>query len=252
MRILVTNDDGIQALGLSTLVKTLAKKHDVYVVAPYRQQSAKSHAITVNQPLMVHRLNLYPEAKMSIAVEGTPVDCVKIAVERLMDLPPDVVLSGINDGPNLGNDVLYSGTVAAAVEGSFYNIPSIALSLCGRREKGYGFGADYILNHLEQMLEIDLPLHTALNVNFPVLPAEEIKGTKVTILGLRLYDNTFEHRLTPHGDEYYWLAGEPKDLDQPDESDIHAVADGYVSVTPVRFDFNNHDALRAVKAGFEG
>lgn len=238
MRILLTNDDGIYAKGLRTLIERLSGDHDVYVIAPSVEQSAKSHSITMHHPIMVKSVDLYENVKAAYAIGGTPADCVKIAIEELLDFKPDLVISGINDGPNLGNDIIYSGTVAAAVEGSFYDVNSVAVSLSGRSNTEFRVAADFIADNLEAFAKMNLPLDTAINVNVPCLPAEEIKGTKVTSVGIRKYANTFDHRHTPRGEAYYWLAGQPLEADQNGDSDIKAVKEGYISVTPIRFDFS--------------
>jgi len=238
MKVLLTNDDGIYAKGLRTLIERLSQDHEIYVVAPAHEQSAKSHSITMHHPIMVSEIDLYDSVKVAYAIGGTPADCVKIAIEELLDITPDIVISGINDGPNLGNDIIYSGTVAAAVEGSFYEINSIAVSLAGRRNDSFGAAADFVAEHLEGFASMKLPVDTAININVPQLSSEEIKGTKVTSVGIRKYANTFEHRHTPRGEAYYWLAGEPMEAEQNGDSDIKAVREGYVSVTPIRFDFS--------------
>ena len=237
MRVLLTNDDGIYAKGLRTLIERLSKEHDVYVVAPSVEQSAKSHSITMHHPIMVKEVDLYGSVQAAYAIGGTPADCVKIAIEELLELKPDIVISGINDGPNLGNDIIYSGTVAAAVEGSFYGVNSVAVSLCGRNNMDFDVAAEFIAENIKSFAKLDVPVDTAINVNVPNMPANEIKGAKVTSIGTRKYANTFDHRHTPRGEVYYWLAGEPMEAEQNTDSDIKAVKEGYVSVTPIRFDF---------------
>lgn len=244
MRVLLTNDDGIYAKGLRTMIERLSVEHDVYVVAPSVEQSAKSHSITMHHPIMVKDVDLYENVVAAYAIGGTPADCVKIAVEELLEERPDIVISGINDGPNLGNDIIYSGTVAAAVEGSFYDVNSVAVSLCGRKNDDFMAAADFIAEHIERFAQMKLPADTAINVNVPRVPKEEIKGVKITSVGVRKYDNTFDHRHTPRGEVYYWLAGEPLQAEQGENADIDAVAKGYISVTPIRFDFS-FEALNA-------
>ncbi len=238
MRVLLTNDDGIYAKGLRTLIERLSTNHEVYVVAPSVEQSAKSHSITMHHPIMVNEIDLYSDVKAAYAIGGTPADCVKIAIEELLTEKPDIVISGINDGPNLGNDIIYSGTVAAAIEGSFYDVNSVAVSLSGRRNTNFEVAAEFITNNIEAFSKMELPIDTAINVNVPNCSEEEIKGTKVTSVGVRKYANTFDHRHTPRGEVYYWLAGEPMEAQQNGDSDIKAVRDGYISVTPIRFDFS--------------
>ncbi len=223
MRILLTNDDGIYAKGLRTLIERLCKEHELYVIAPSVEQSAKSHSITMHHPIMVKAVDLYENVAAAYAIGGTPADCVKIAIEELLDVKPDIVVSGINDGPNLGNDIIYSGTVAAAVEGSFYDVNSVAVSLSGRNNTDFTAAADFIADNLQAFSEMDLPVDTAINVNVPCIPAEDIKGTKVTSVGTRKYANTFDHRHTPRGEAYYWLAGQPLEAQQNGDSDIKAI-----------------------------
>ncbi len=238
MKILLTNDDGIYAKGLRTMIERLSNDHEVYVVAPSVEQSAKSHSITMHHPIMVKDVDLYENVKAAYAIGGTPADCVKVALEELIGELPDLVISGINDGPNLGNDIIYSGTVAAAIEGSFYDVNSVAVSLCGRRNSDFTAAADFIADHVESFAAMKLPVDTAINVNVPRLPKEEIKGVKVTSVGIRKYGNTFDHRHTPRGEVYFWLAGEPLQAEQTENADIEAVTNGYISVTPIRFDFS--------------
>jgi 5'-nucleotidase len=243
LKILLTNDDGFHADGLQTLYRELAKLHEVTVVAPDRERSAVGHGITMHQPLRVTPLS-GAEHRKAWMVDGTPADCVKIALETLSDgQPPDLILSGINRGPNLGGDVLYSGTVSAALEGSIYQIPSIALSLSGFSEHmGFEKAALFTFRNLERLFP--LSKESVLNINFPSLrEAEEYQGVKFTRLGRRVYRNVFEERRDPRGRIYYWMGGELLNCDQETDSDITAVEEGFVSITPLHSDLTDYAAL---------
>jgi 5'-nucleotidase len=243
LRILLTNDDGFHADGLQTLYRGLVKLHEVAVVAPDRERSAVGHGITMHQPLRVTPLS-GAERHQEWMVDGTPADCVKIALETLSDgQSPDLILSGINRGPNLGGDVLYSGTVSAALEGSIYQIPSIALSLAGVPDRnGFEKAALFTVRNLERLFA--LAKGAVLNINFPSLPVgDEYKGVKFTRLGRRVYQNVFEERRDPRGRIYYWMGGELLNCDQETDSDIMAVEEEYVSITPLHSDLTDYASL---------
>lgn len=251
MRILVSNDDGIHARGIQTLAATLATKHSVTVVAPDRERSAMGHALTLHKPLRVDEIPpehlLGSKVHKAFAVTGTPSDCVKIGLHTLMDDdPPDLIVSGINHGPNLGADVLYSGTVSAALEGALNNIPSVAVSLFNGHEKEANFqpGADFILDFIEDVHRTTLPPKTLINVNIPPVSREEFNGVRVTKLSTGVYQDVYEKRVDPRGYTYYWLAGELlKVEDETEETDVVAIRNQMVTLTPVRFDMTHHDWL---------
>lgn len=249
MRILLTNDDGIFAPGIITLYKELGTMAEVKVVAPDRERSATSHAITVHKPLRVEEVELNGEGK-GWAVTGTPSDCVKLALKALLTEEPDLVVSGINQGPNLGTDVLYSGTVSAAIEGILHGIPSLAVSLATFEENpSFATAARVTRNIVTQMNNRQLPPRTLLNINIPSVPYHKLKGIKVTRLGFREYENIFEARRDPRGKLYYWLGGEVVDRDEDmEELDTGAVKQCYVSVTPIHFDLTNYGLLKEVEA----
>jgi 5'-nucleotidase len=241
--VLLTNDDGFHADGLQTLYRELVKLHEVAVVAPDRERSAVGHGITMHQPLRVTPLS-GAEHHKKWTVDGTPADCVKIALETLSDgQPPDLILSGINRGSNLGGDVLYSGTVSAALEGSIYQVPSIALSLAGIPDhNGFEKAAVFTVRNLERLFA--LAQDAVLNINFPSLPeANEYQGVKFTRLGRRVYRNVFEERKDPRGRIYYWMGGELLNCDQEMDSDILAVEEEFVSITPLHSDLTDYTSL---------
>ncbi|HEU4965829.1 MAG TPA: 5'/3'-nucleotidase SurE [Bacilli bacterium] len=247
MRILISNDDGVSAEGIRELAHGMKALGDIYVVAPDRQRSAAGHGITLHKPLYVEEVDLGSGIR-AYGVSGTPADCVKIGVNEIMkDTPPDLILSGINQGSNLGNDVMYSGTVSAAIEGAIQGYPSIAVSQCGYKNLDYGPAAAFTVKLVQEVLKQGLLPDTILNVNVPELPANEIKGHKITSLGTRRYHQIYEKRLSPRGTPYYWLAGGLQDLPNEAHTDIEATKDGYISVSPVHFDFTNHDLIDTIK-----
>lgn len=243
MRILVTNDDGIHAAGIAALAKELTEIGEVMVAAPDTEKSATSQAITVHQPIRVDRY-CGAQPLQGWRIGGTPTDCVKIAVEALMEEPPDIVVSGINHGPNLGTDVLYSGTVSAAIEGALHGIPAIAVSLdAWQEEYDFTVAAQYARKVVERVSREPIPAHTLLNINVPNLAAQEIKGIAVTRLGVRQYENVFEQRQDPRGRHYYWMGGKVAHTENAPDSDIVAVQQGYVSITPIQLDLTD-ESLR--------
>ncbi|NMB38406.1 MAG: 5'/3'-nucleotidase SurE [Firmicutes bacterium] len=252
MRFLVTNDDGIYAPGIRALAETLTKYGEVVVVAPNQERSGVGHAITVNRPLRINKAALFPFIKESYIVDGTPADCIKIAIEAL-NVDVDIIVSGINIGANLGTDVFYSGTVSAAIEGIFQGIPSIAVSLCTNPYDTDIFldTATYYLTHLLFELETPLPKHGLLNVNIPGIPQEQVRGIKATKLGFRKFENEFEQRLDPRGKPYYWMKGIPLKPVFDKDDDHLAVEHNYVSVTPIKFDLTDYELLKKLKKDFE-
>jgi 5'-nucleotidase len=254
MRLLLTNDDGIYAHGLQTLARILAPHHHVTVVAPDRERSATGHALTLHIPLRVEPKDLGLGEAAAYAVSGTPSDCVKLALHALMQpenelAPPDMVISGINHGPNLGHDVVYSGTVSAALEGALMGVPSVAVSLANGydRQADFAPGAEFILDYLPHISPatsgVLFPRNTILNINLPAASKASMypdvpQGVRMTRLGTRIYSDTYEKRFDPRQHVYYWLAGEvieTPNLDEPD-ADIVALRQHLVSVTPVRLD----------------
>lgn len=245
IKILITNDDGIHAEGLLALKSAMEVLGDVYVVAPDRQRSACGHSITLSRPLRLNRARLH-DGSHGFACDGTPSDCVSLG---LMDVVPgqaDLVVSGINHGPNLGWDLTYSGTVSAAMEAAIMGIPAIAISIASHVEKiDYTFAAKFAAYLGGKMLESPLPPDMLLNVNVPHLPEEEIKGIEVTCQGKRRYVGSVEKRTDPMGRAYYWLGGEVVD-ELENGTDVNAIAQNKVSVTPVHLDLTGYPALKGL------
>ncbi|MEW6723569.1 MAG: 5'/3'-nucleotidase SurE [Bacillota bacterium] len=247
MRILLANDDGIHADGLAALRRELLLAgHTLTVVAPDRERSATGHAITIHHPLRVEAVEFSEPAGVGLSVSGTPADCVKLAIKSLMEIPPDLVVSGINRGPNLGTDLFYSGTVSAAIEGVILGFPAIAVSLCAFENTDFAFAARFARQAAEALMAADFPRNTLLNINVPALPEEEVAGWAVTRLGTRNYQNRFQQRVDPRGRTYYWLAGELLDEEDLPDTDVQAIRDNLVSVTPVHLDLTKHDLLEKV------
>lgn len=247
MKILVTNDDGIFAEGIYKLASALNSIHNVYVVAPDRQRSATGHAITMHHPLRVKKVKFFDTDIKAWSVDGTPSDCVKLGIEALLKEAPDIVISGINDGPNLGTDVLYSGTVSAAIEGAIQGVQSVAVSMVGFEKLNYDTAASFSSIIVDKLIRTKLPKDTLLNVNVPNLLKDEIKGIRVTTLGTRKYDNSFIRREDPRGQEYYWLGGKVIEEVQDTRSDINAINDQYISVTPIHYDLTKFDLIEKIE-----
>jgi 5'-nucleotidase len=246
VRILLSNDDGIDSPGLVALAKAVSALGDVWVVAPDREQSATSHAISLDRPL--RGIEVHPQW---VAVNGTPTDCVYLAVNHLLGERPHLVLSGINKGPNLGDDVHYSGTVAAALEAALLGIPAAAISLCGRSPFEFAQAAAITRKIVERMLEDDLASGTLLNVNIPQ-GAGPWTPVRVTRLGKRRYGNAVERRLDPRGRPYFWIGGDEVGSEDVEGSDTKAVAEGNVSVTPLRLDLTDLEAFARLRRWEEG
>ncbi|MEI6740680.1 MAG: 5'/3'-nucleotidase SurE [Gemmatimonadaceae bacterium] len=244
MRILLSNDDGILAKGLSVLERACEPLGELTVVAPDREQSATSHSLTLHHPLRPVRLG-----ERRWQVDGTPTDCVMLACEALMEQKPDVVISGINHGANMGEDVLYSGTVAAAMEGLALGIPAIAVSFAGsmlRADAMLDTQVESLRALLQQMLSLPtFPPNTLLNVNLPPIAAEEIKGYRLTRLGRRVFSDSITRMKDPWGREILWIGGGSVEWSGPDDSDFRAVHDGYISVTPLHLDLTHHTMLES-------
>ncbi|HEY0160254.1 MAG TPA: 5'/3'-nucleotidase SurE [Thermoanaerobaculia bacterium] len=239
-RILVTNDDGIYSEGLRKLADACRAVGEVIIVAPDREQSAASHALTLNRPLRL--LEIRPDEWI---VDGTPTDCVNLAVLKLLkDHRPDLIVSGINFGPNLGDDVTYSGTISAAFEGALLNIPSIAFSA----EVGKHFSFDRCAAFAAELTSIALERHrdprVILNVNFPV---SAFNGVKITRLGRRIYSEGVIERLDPRGRKYYWIGGEPPVWHPGEGTDFEAIQNGYVSITPLHLDLTHDESIPGLR-----
>jgi 5'-nucleotidase len=244
MKILISNDDGILARGLEFLGEVCASVGQVTVVAPDREQSATSHSLTLHHPVRATR-----RADGAFQVDGTPTDCVLLALGALMPEKPDWVISGVNHGPNMGEDVLYSGTVAAAMEGLAAGIPSIAIS--------YGsFDVEHLDSHragLERLLRRivrvqNFPEETLLNINLPPIPGDQVMGVKVTHLGSRVFQEEIARMTDPWGREIYWIGGGRATWSGDENSDFRAVREGYISLTPLHVDLTNYELIEVVRS----
>lgn len=245
MRILLSNDDGVLARGLDALRDGLEDAGEVFVVAPEREQSGASRSLTLDRPLRVRRVE-----ERVYSVDGTPTDCVLLAVRGIPDMvqvQPDLIVSGINHGANLGDDVTYSGTVAAAAEGSLMGIPSMAVSLASWEPTHFECAARVARVIVEQVRRRPLPPGTLLNVNVPDLPFESLKGTRVTHLGRRVYPDKIVAQLDPRGKTCYWIGGDTPTWLPGEGSDFEAVEAGFVSVTPLHLDLTDHGLLDRVR-----
>ncbi|MFC1467416.1 5'/3'-nucleotidase SurE [Verrucomicrobiota bacterium] len=245
MNILICNDDGIEAPGIEALYKVACEFGTVTVAAPDGERSAAGHAITIGKPIRTRRIE--KDGKFfGTAIDGTPADCVKLALNALMDKPADLVLSGINLGSNTGISTIYSGTVAAAREGVVHNIPSIAFSSCSYQTPHFETSARVARKVLEQVAEHGLPGHTLLNVNIPGVPVEKLKGIRAASMGQSRWIEKFHARKDPFGNDYYWLDGEQEILDDGENVDINLVANNIAAVTPIQLNLTDSDQLSAI------
>ena len=235
MNILVTNDDGITSGALYLLKQELQDLGRVFIVAPDRDQSATSHSLTLYRPMRIER----PEPDV-FAVDGTPTDCVLIAAHGLIDEKIDLVVSGVNRGPNMGDDVFYSGTVAAAIEGAMQGVPGVAVSLAASGRADFQYACQFTRRLVGTVLERGLPPKCVLNVNVPHLRNDEIKGVRVTRLGKRTYHDSLIERMDPRGRAYYWIGGDAPIWEPEEGTDFLAVDQGYVSVTPLHLDLTDN------------
>ncbi|PNR95727.1 5'/3'-nucleotidase SurE [Petrotoga sp. 9PWA.NaAc.5.4] len=251
MNILISNDDGIMSPGIITLKEYLSRKHNVYVVAPDIERSATGHAITVRNPLWAKEVK-FGDIFFGHAVNGTPADCVKIGLDAIYkNVKFDVVVSGINKGANLGTDILYSGTVSAALEGAINGYPSLAVSCVEYVNPNFEDGAKIVLDLLENLNFKDWPEFTTLNVNIPKISYDEIKGIKVTKQSKRRYEDYFEERKDPFGNSYYWMLGNIIEDDDDPNSDYNIISQGYVSVTPLSVFMTRYDFMDELKKQLE-
>lgn len=247
MKILISNDDGIAANGIRMLTKELSQEHDVYVIAPDRERSAAGHSLTLHTPLRVEELDPINGAKRSWVTTGTPGDCVKIGINAILskEEQPDIVISGINHGPNLGSDILYSGTVSCAMEGAMMGIPSIAVSLASMHSDydDFDFSAKFVRGMLKRLKDFNFPQKTLLNVNIPLLDADDIAGIAITELGSKMFTNTYEKRVDPRGKVYYWMAGELTTEPTDANTDLAAVRNNKISITPVTYEMTKEEVM---------
>ena len=243
MNILLTNDDGIWAPGLRSLYHVLSSAgHQITVVAPLTEQSAVGHAVTLSSPLRIKKVNDGPF--QGFAVSGSPVDCVKIALGTVYNLQPELLISGINNGANVGVDILYSGTVAAATEAALVGIPALAVSIDHFNPVDLAEQAEYILAFIPKIKWASLPPRRILNINFPDLPVPECKGLRLCPQTQAVYEDWYDERTDPRGRRYYWLCGEilPQNL-EPD-TDRTLLTQGYITLTPLTFDFTDHELMQ--------
>ena len=238
MRILLSNDDGYEAPGIRALAARLREVAEVTVVAPDRDRSGASNSLTLDWPIRAREM---PDGV--IRVDGTPTDCVHLAITGLLPQEPDMVVSGINAGANMGDDVLYSGTVAAAMEGRFLGLPAIAVSLVGSEAAHYDTAAEIVLRLVDNLRRHPLPQDTILNVNVPDLPLDRIQGIQATRLGHRHKSEPVIRETDPRGRPIYWVGPAGAEQDAGPGTDFHAVRNGYVSVTPLQVDLTRHESI---------
>ena len=246
MRILLSNDDGIHAPGILALYEAVRDLGDISIVAPSGEQSAVGHAITLSDPLKTTEVRR--DGKLfGYAVGGTPADCVKLAVSTLLEEPPDMVISGINHGPNPGISIIYSGTVSAATEGTILDIPSMAVSIDTFGEAHWDTAAAVARKLCRKLHGHGLPKDTLLNVNVPNVPHSELKGFRVTHMGRSRFVERFVRREDPRGNVYYWMDGDMELTDEKDGSDVQALREGFVSVTPIGLDLTQYSATELLR-----
>jgi 5'-nucleotidase len=243
MKILCTNDDGYMARGLGVLATAARSLGEVDIVAPDREQSATSHALTLHRPLRARR-----SADGAHVVDGTPTDCVIMAVNGLLGYRPDFCLSGVNHGANMGEDVLYSGTVAAAMEATVIGIPSVAISYIGDDYESLDAWSPLLEGFLQQILNRGgFPNHTLLSVNLPAVPPGEVRGVRVTSLGQRKYADSITRAKDPKGRPYFWIGGDISDWAGGEDADYRAVNEGFISVTPLHLDLTDYEILEEIR-----
>lgn len=247
MRILLTNDDGIYAPGLKALYEELKDDYTLHIVAPEAERSAVGHAITLTRPLRVKPVRRHG-VFYGYAVSGTPADCVKIGVQELLGSPPDMVLSGINLGANVGVNVLYSGTVSAATEGAFLGVKSAALSLDSRENPDFRFSARFSREIIRFVMENDLRKGTALNVNIPSVPPERIRGISITRQGVGRHLERFDRRVDPRGSIYYWLSGETPIENSSKDTDARNLKENRITITPISYDLTCTKEIRRLRS----
>jgi 5'-nucleotidase len=242
--ILVTNDDGIYSPGLRALLDPLGKFTQVYVVAPDRERSASSHSLTIHNPLRVQQLD-----ERIFSLTGTPTDCVAVGVSKILPRKPALVVSGINQGPNIGDDVTYSGTVSAAMEGTILNIPSFAISLDAEKDDDMHLdtAAKFATDAARLILEKSLPYDTLLNINIPNRPLDKISGVRITRQGKKVYEDSIHETSSPWGELYYWIGGGTPYWEHGEDTDINALREDCVSITPLHLDLTNHEAMDMLK-----
>lgn len=241
--ILVSNDDGVRSEGIASLAEALRRVGTVYVVAPDRERSAAGHSLTLTSPLRVEKV-----AHRVYAVDGTPTDCVNLAVNGILRKKKIALLaSGINKGANMGDDITYSGTVSAAMEGTILGIPSIAVSLASRNNFRFEVAAAFAVRVARRILRRGLPSDTLLNINVPNVTEDELRGVKVTRQGKRIYGDAIVEKRDPRGRKYYWIGGDAQNRQDIPGSDLEAVEQGLISVTPIHLDLTNYASMRQLR-----
>jgi 5'-nucleotidase len=246
MKLLLTNDDGIYAEGLWALHDQFSIKHSVSIVAPDRERSAIGHAITLNHPLRAETISVNGRGS-GTAVSGTPADCVKLAIVALLGSRPDMVISGINSGANIGVNLNYSGTVSAAKEAALYGIPAIAASIHGKSSEYYGEASKFIGELAEKVIERGLPFGTFLNVNLPDLPIREMAGIRISRQAVSMLSETFELRKDPRGRRYYWQGCDSQTAFDHPETDGACLCENYISITPIKCDMTDYGVMEELK-----
>jgi 5'-nucleotidase len=245
--ILVTNDDGITAPGIRKLIEIMNTIGEVVVVAPNSPQSGKGHAITINSTLSLEEIFL-DGPQRDFSCNGTPVDCVKIALDKVLTRKPDLVVSGINHGSNSSINVIYSGTMSAAVEAGVEGLPAIGFSLCDfAYEADFSQAEEFIKKITLNVLDNPMPKGIVLNVNIPKLKKEEIKGVKICRQANAKWEESFDERINPHGKKYYWLSGYFNNMDEGEDADETALANGFISIVPVKFDLTAHAYIQELE-----
>jgi 5'-nucleotidase len=245
--ILVTNDDGVHSPGLMALARSMRDLGDAFVVAPDRERSAVGHALTMHRPLRVESLR-----EQVMSVNGTPTDCVAVGVAKLLPEKPALIVSGINRGANLGDDITYSGTVSAAIEGTILGVPSLAVSLMhDGNPLHYETAQHFAFLAAKFVLDNGLPYDTLLNVNVPNIPLKDVKGVKFTRQAKRVYNGSIHETHSPWGEVFYWIGGGKPFWEHGEDTDINAVMEGFVSVTPVHLDLTNNEAMEWLRAKWE-
>ena len=242
--ILITNDDGIDSPGLSALKQALEPLGRIITIAPDQDNSAISHALTMHRPLLLQK-----REKDSYSLNGTPTDCVAIGLNCVVDKKPDLLVSGINHGPNLGDDISYSGTVSAAIEGTMYAVPSMAVSLAANQNLQFDTSRNVIRTLAEIVLHNGLPANTLMNINIPAI--QKTKGTKVTRQGRRIWKQPVQEVVDPRGRKHFWIGGGKPLLDAGKDTDVYAIEHGFISITPIHLDLTNHEGISYFKEDLE-
>ena len=252
MRILICNDDGVNFPGIVALARVMKELGDIYVFAPDVERSAASNALTLGLPLRCKEVPFEIEGVKAFAISGTPADCAKLGIDSFAPEKPDIVVSGINKGPNMCCDIMYSGTVAAAYEGAYADVLSLAVSLNSySSDSDYSIAAEWALKCAKKLLETNANRSYVYNINVPNIPACEIKGLKVTKMGFVEYRGGFEKRIDTFGKPYYWVNGKPFVIDKNPDCDNNSVADGYVSLTPLTRDYTAYELVGKLKESFK-